>query len=74
MKYLALAFCCLLGVLAVHGEAGEADIHKAIAKGDLEGVKEALEWGDNINVKHTGNNQTPMMHAVLNGNNDIVGI
>jgi len=52
-------------VLVVQG-----DVHEAIDRGDLEGVKDALDWGDDINVK-SKQNQTPIMHAVLAGQNEI---
>jgi len=50
-----------------------ADIHFSISRGDLKGVKAALQNGEELNAKSESNhNQTPIMHAVLNGQDAIV--
>lgn len=43
-----------------------AGIHEAIDRDDLDAVKDALEGGEDINVK-SKNNQSPVMHAALDG-------
>jgi len=46
-------------------------IHSSIDRGDLDGVKKALDEGEDINVK-SNQHQTPIMHAVLSGQDAIV--
>jgi len=59
----------LLALAAVTVDA--AKIHDHIRDGDLAGVKKEIENGADVNIK-SAQNQSPVMHAVLDGQDDIV--
>jgi len=55
----------------IHAQADLAFL-QAAKRGDLEGMKNALQSGANINAKTTNRHETALMIAIENGNNDIL--
>merc|ERR1712070_291508 len=64
-RFLLLVLSC--AALALDA----AKIHDFIRDGDLDGVKAEVEKGADVNIK-SAQNQSPVMHAVLDGQDAIV--
>merc|ERR1712072_746418 len=71
-----MKLAAVVAIFVLLSLANSSELHESIARGDLPGVKAALAKGAELNQKCDPNkpckNQTPVMHAVLNGHHDIV--
>ncbi|MDP7585905.1 MAG: ankyrin repeat domain-containing protein, partial [Verrucomicrobiota bacterium] len=72
MKRLRLTTIAAVVLVGCGPTVPDISIHVAVKSGNIEAVKQHLVAGTDVNAKSKGNGWTPLHHAALKGQKEVV--